>query len=108
MIYLASPYSHPDPAIMQNRYELARNYTFKEIRKGLPMFSPIVHCHDMYLNCKGAESNFNYWREYNIQMLRLSTELHILTLPGWRDSQGVAFELYAAEERSIPTVYVNG
>lgn len=107
MIYIASPYTHPDLTIMQRRYEVARDYAFQQIREGRCVFSPIVHCHDMYLQHKEAEANFNYWREYNIAMLGRASLIYVLMMPGWRESSGVTFEIFAAGERSIPVVYIN-
>lgn len=41
MIYLASPYSHPAPAVRQERYEAACAATATLTREGHPVFSPI-------------------------------------------------------------------
>jgi hypothetical protein len=45
MIYLASPYSHPDPAVREARFREACRAAAKLMRLGQPAFSPIVHGH---------------------------------------------------------------
>ena len=42
MIYLASPYSDPDPAVRQSRFEAACKATAEMLRAGLIVFSPVM------------------------------------------------------------------
>lgn len=45
MIYLASPYSHPDPAVEELRFEAACEAACKLMQQGHHVFSPIAHTH---------------------------------------------------------------
>ena len=47
MIYLASPYSHPDPAIREARFDAACRVTAEQIRAGQPVFAPVVMGHPL-------------------------------------------------------------
>ena len=46
-IYIASPYSHPDKAVMQERYEDVLGYVGHALGNGLIVYSPIVHHHEV-------------------------------------------------------------
>jgi hypothetical protein len=43
MIYLASPYSHPDRAVREERFRGACRATAALLRSGHAVFSPIAH-----------------------------------------------------------------
>lgn len=45
MIYLASPYSHADPAVQRHRYKEAQRATAEMMIEGRVVFSPIAHSH---------------------------------------------------------------
>lgn len=88
MIYLASPYSSPDPGIMSERYTKTMIVTAGMLGERQWVFSPIVHCHEMARRLS-MPADFEFWREYNYHMLELADEMLILTLPGWEASKGV-------------------
>jgi hypothetical protein len=91
-IYVASPYSHPDPDIREKRFLAVRSYVGKMLKDGVPVFSPIVHCHQIALDF-GLPTDASFWRNYAAAMLRNASYLHVLTLPGWEESIGVAYEI---------------
>ena len=43
MIYLASPFSHPDAGVRQQRFEAACRAAAALIRQGKTVFAPIAH-----------------------------------------------------------------
>jgi hypothetical protein len=47
MIYLACPYTHPNPAVREQRFEAACVATASLMRSGKTVFSPIVHSHPL-------------------------------------------------------------
>jgi Domain of unknown function (DUF1937) len=47
MIYLASPYSHPDPVVREARFDAACRATVDLIRTGQPVFAPVVMGHPL-------------------------------------------------------------
>lgn len=88
--YVASPYSHPETKVREQRYRETRDWIanhFKLYRSPV-LFSPIVHCHDMVKanKLKGDAATWNY---YNLTMLKGSTALWVLKLPGWSTSKGI-------------------
>lgn len=104
-IYLASPYSHHDPAIRHERYEAAQKAVHYLLWNRNWTYSPIVHCHELALRFR-LPTAFEFWQEYNFAMLRPAKSLHILTIDGWEESRGVYAERLEAQRLSIPIYYM--
>lgn len=92
MIYVASPYSHPAPAMREHRYRAVEEYTFTLLRNRSWCYSPIVHCHHLAARFQ-LPFTADFWGEYNERMLERCDALHVLQLPGWEDSRGVQAEI---------------
>ena len=80
MLYLASPYSDPDPLIMKTRFLLAEQVTARLLQREIWVYSPIVHCHELALKYE-LPTDFTFWRAYNFAMLRHADELFVLKIP---------------------------
>ena len=93
LVYLASPYSHPDPAVREWRYQQAIRATAYLIRRGLVPFSPIVHSHPMA--CLGGDlaGDWSFWRRQDEMFMDACGAIVVLMLPGWRESAGVKAEI---------------
>jgi len=99
LIYLASPYSHTDKRIEQWRYQAVLNYTIRQQRLGVLLFSPIVYGHPFAQ--AGLPSDFTYWRTLNERLILGCSCLHYYMLPGWEDSIGVKAEIEFAESYGL-------
>lgn len=106
MIYLASPYSHPDPVEREKRYLEAMRKLRLYILEGIACFSPIVHSHEM-AKIYNMGRAWEAWQQYNKEMLKHCWEVHILTLDGWRESEGIKQEIAWASEFEIPCLEVS-
>lgn len=100
MIYLASPYTHEDPAVMEERFIRVENLTAALLRRGNIVFSPIVHCHALAVKFD-LPKDFSFWEKYCLQMLMRATKLYVYTLPDWEKSRGVQSELFFASKHGI-------
>ncbi len=100
MIYLAAPYSHPDPAVREERYRQTCWHAVRLMREGRLVYSPIVHSHP--LAQLGLPGDWPFWAEHNREMLNASSRLVVLALDGWQESQGVAAEVEIARELDLP------
>ena len=100
MIYLAAPYSHPDPAVREERYRQTCWHAVRLMREGRLVYSPIVHSHP--LAQLGLPGDWPFWAEHNREMLGASSRLVVLALDGWQESQGVAAEVEIARGLDLP------
>jgi hypothetical protein len=106
-IYLAQPYSSPDPAVIEYRVEHCFKATAKLMSEGRIVFSPIVHTHELgkWIPERLA-SQHEFWMKQDIAILRHASILVILQLPGWDVSKGVAQEIMVAELCQIPITFM--
>lgn len=105
MIYLASPYSHPEVTIREQRFRDACRAAAALVASGLTVFSPIVHGHPLVNH--GLPTDWSFWEPFDRDHLQRSDEVVVLTLDGWRESVGVAAELRIAEELGRPVRYLD-
>ena len=104
MYYLASPYTHADPEVRQKRYEKACEAAASLIRKGDVLFCPIAMTHGMVKY--GLPYDIEFWKMFDISILRKCWKLVILKLPGWELSAGIAAETEFARKMNIPVEYM--
>lgn len=97
-MYMCSVYSldNADKELMQKRYEYARERLFLFLLEGLPVFSPIVHCHEVSKH-HDLPKTWEFWEKLDIEYINNCTELWVLEMPGWRRSVGVTAEIKHAE-----------
>lgn len=104
-IYLGSPYTHVDSAIVRQRFRATEACTARLLIAGKHVYSPIVHCHSLAEQFDLPKS-FNFWQRYNFAMLAKASELYVLCLPGWESSHGLSSEIAMAQQLSIPITYL--
>lgn len=108
--YIASPYTHHDPKVMEGRYRAVCLYTAQllanDIINARTVFSPIVHCHAL-AKVHDLPRDIVFWRDYNIAMLEQAGKLAILQLPNWKESTGVNFEWGLAVGLKLSIVFVD-
>jgi hypothetical protein len=105
VIYLASPYTHPDPAVRAVRFRATCQTAAKLIREGQIVFAPIAHSHPM--TEFGLPADWQFWERYDVEFLRRCSELVVLKLDGWRESRGVQAEIDLALEMDLPIRYLD-
>lgn len=105
MIYLASPYSHPDPAVEHSRYDQACKAAAHFIKRGYPVISPIAHSHVLHVTY-GCGGDWETWAEIDRALVAASDEMWVLKLDGWKDSVGIWKEIDLAEGLGITVKYV--
>ena len=106
MIYLASPYSHPDEAVRVARFEAVCRFAAQRIAEGLVVFSPIAHTHPIAVY-GGLPLGFDFWREFDQRMIAACDALWVLCLRGWRHSRGIAEEISIARGLGKPCVFID-
>lgn len=97
MIYLASPYSDPDPAVVEKRYNQTRDFVHTTTLQKLEfIFSPIVYFHPGAV-VAGSATDAKTWENINERILLYASKVFILTLTEWERSKGVRKELQWAQ-----------
>lgn len=104
MIYVASPYSSPDPIIQNRRHQNVANFCARGIHKGFLLFSPIVYAHNL-AHTHNLPKDANSWMRFNLALLRKCEAVYVVCLDGWMESQGVGVELKVAQTLSIPVAH---
>lgn len=100
LIYLAAPYSDPDPAVSQRRFELINVAASYMMRQGLRVFSPISHSHPIAM-AGGLPTGWEYWEAYDSAILSTCWAFVVLMLPGWHLSVGVGGETNIARNLQL-------
>lgn len=104
MIYLASPYSHPDAAIREERFRAAVRAAAILTEAGSVVFTPIGHYHpiDAHLSPKPPE----FWDRMCEAFMNGCDWAVVLCIPGWKESRGVSREIAWFEARTLPVTYM--
>ena len=105
MIYLASPYSDPDPAIRDQRFHAACQVTAALLRAGLMAFSPIVHSHLLVEH--GLPTDWSFWQQYDREHMERCDEAVVLMLDGWEQSKGLKAEIRIAHDLAKPLCFLS-
>lgn len=105
LIYLASPYSHPDPAVREARYAAVCKAAAECLREGLHVFSPIAHSH-VIAQVGGISGDWQTWRDLDMAVLARCDELMVVTLDGWEQSVGVKAEMEEARRLGLPVEFI--
>jgi hypothetical protein len=101
LVYLAIPYSHPDPGVREWRFRQANTVSAQLMGQGHKVFSPITHTHPIAVQC-GLPLGFDFWQEYDEAILAACAEMVVITLDGWQQSKGVQGEMEIAKRLGIP------
>lgn len=101
MIYLASPYSDPDPDVMAERANEVAAIAAKLFCNGLHIYCPIAAWHWVAVDHE-LPKDWPAWRGLDFAFLRHATEMWIADIPGWEKSVGVTAERKLAEHMEIP------
>ncbi len=102
MIYLATSYSHPDPAKRAARASIASECAAWLMQGGWSVVSPLSMGHAIWSACPELQADFAAWREPCLRMLEMSDAVAVLLLDGIRESVGVAAEIDHARKLGIP------
>lgn len=106
LTYLATPYSHPNSDIREQRFRVVNFVAGKLMHAGHLIYSPISHTHPIAIEYD-LPVTWEFWEQQCVSYLNLSEKLIVLMQDGWKDSIGVAAEMRIAEELAIPIEYMD-
>jgi hypothetical protein len=96
VIYVCSPYSHPDPTIREQWFQAACAATAALLSAGHLVYSPVVHGHPLTQHHVPGDRTF--WEQHARWHLERCDEVVVLMLEGWDGSDGVRAEIELAGE----------
>ena len=102
MIYLASPYTHPESNERWHRARCACIAAGQLMKQGHHIFSPIAHSHAIMSMVDRLPHDWEFWRAWDLHFIDHATHLWVLLLPSWRESVGVQAEIKHARSRRLP------
>jgi len=107
ILYLAAPYTHPDPVVRNERVQLVNAAAAELIRMGRVVFSPLTMTHplDILLAKESETLGSDYWVKFDEAFMEFCSDIAVLRLDGWKDSSGVAREIRFFSERGRPIYY---
>ena len=104
MMYLASPYSDPDPAVRHHRFREVCRHAARMMREGEMVYSPIAHSH--CIARFGLPIDWGFWEAHSRAMLSRCDSVAVLHLDGWDRSVGVRREIEIATTLGIPVRHI--
>lgn len=105
MIYVASPYRDPDPAVVHQRYLAVVKYAADYmLETGEPAFSLVAYGHPLVLEHKLPDT-IAFWDSFMMSMMLASRKVIVLRLFGHANSEGLKHEVAMADSLGIPVEY---
>jgi len=104
-VYLATPYSHPDPAVREARFQAVNTVAAKLMQDGHHVYSPISHTHPIAL-AGDLPKGWDFWEAYDRTFIEWAEEVHVYLADGWQESKGVQAEMKIAIELGRPVRYI--
>jgi Domain of unknown function (DUF1937) len=105
MIYLSSPYSHPDAEVREKRFQDIARIAGSFLAAGVNVFSPIAHSHPLqkYAN---LPATWEFWNPIDLEHLKRCDKMIVVMMDGWRESVGVKGEIELATDLGMPIEYI--
>ena len=104
-IYLATPYSDPDPKIRQERFDNINRIAASLINDGHYVFSPISHTHPIAL-IGNLPTGWEFWDGFDRSFIEWCDVVCVFCTAGWDTSVGVQAEIKIANELGKPIKYI--
>lgn len=105
LIFISSPYSHPDKSVQESRYELICELASILINKGEYPISPIINGHPT--TKYGVRGDWEFWSNYCIEILSVCQKVYVVDLDGWQESTGVKYEIDLAKSLDKEVYLIN-
>lgn len=109
VIYLACPYTDPDPSVRQVRFDVATAVAADLIRAGHIVYSPITMTHPIDVVLAGLSNTLgsDYWVTFDEAFMEICSEMVVIRLDGWERSNGIRREIAYFTERKKPIRYID-
>lgn len=106
LIYLATPYSlYPDG--LEAAFVDAAKLAARLLNAGVRVYSPIVHGHPLSVHGGIDPLDHSIWLPFNESMMSVADALVVATMPSWRESKGIKYEIDYFELEGKPIFYLD-
>lgn len=105
LVYVASPYTHIDPAEVERRYREISRVCAKLVASGVMAISPVTYGHTL-LEHYTMPGDWDFWMNFCISLLSKCDKLMVVKMPGWETSRGVTAEIKFAQENGIEVEFI--
>jgi len=112
LCFLSAPYTHKadDAAevqrVVSERVAIVCEIDAKLMRRGLHTVSPLYK-HLLVQHDAQMPSDWDYWKDYSLNLIDRCDALYVVMLDGWEASTGVQAEIKYAREHKVQIVYLN-
>lgn len=104
MIYVASPYNHSDPEIVERNFREVTEFVADLCSQGVTAFSPITYGHTL-IKFHELPSTWEYWQNFCFSFLDKCDKMIVYMMPGWENSRGVQEEIKYADRNKIQIMF---
>lgn len=105
LVYLAAPYSDPDPAVVETRMRMFLEVDAVLLREGKFTVSPLAKHFGLLVS--KLPSDWAFWQHYSRAMIDQCGAMVVIKIDGWQESVGVQEEIQYAREKGIFIYYVD-
>lgn len=106
MIYLGTPYSHPNKQVVEYRYRAITRVAFHLMELGYVVFSPITHSHVINQIAR-KPGTWEFWKKQDLGVLEHCSALFVYRLPGWEKSVGLTAEIEFSMTKGLQVEYLH-
>lgn len=90
LAYLASPYTHDDQAVVEQRFQIVSATAAQLMKDGWYIYAPISHSHP--ISKYGLPTDWAFWKKYDTILLERSDHFIVVDMEGLEESVGVTAE----------------
>lgn len=100
LVFIAIPYSHPDPAVKHERIKGVAQMIVKMLQQGIFAFSPITYGIALIQNSgSNLLDDWKTWEKACKEYMKGCSKMYVINLPGWELSSGVKGEIEEAKNQ---------
>ncbi len=106
LFYLASPFSHADKDVEQQRYDEIVRIGAELTNRGFSLIEPIAMSF-VASRRHGLPGGYQFWKDRDRLFISKCDGVIVAMMPGWSDSVGVNDEVAYAETLGLPVFFLN-
>jgi hypothetical protein len=107
IVFVATAYSHPDPAVTEQRKKTVSDVCSDLVNKGIHAVSPVIYGLALYESGKFKDTTWNTWSDFCTALLLKCDAVYVIKGDGWDKSLGVAGEILVARTKNVPVFFID-